>query len=296
MTEFLQALGNPDVPFLKYAVIAGMLSSVSFGVVGSYVVVKKITSIAGSIAHSVLAGIGLSLYLQGQHTVEWFTPILGAMIAAVFSACIIGFVSIYGKQREDTIIGSVWAMGMALGVLFISLTPTYVDPMSYLFGNILIISRQELIFIAVLDVVVIFLGIFLYRQFLAVSFDEEFARARGLNTAVYTMLLLLLTALSIVLLTTIVGIIMVIALLTIPAAMASLFSRSLWKIMLIAVLFTMVFTFFGTGISYALDTPSGSTIILFAGGLYILGVIVKKVTGRFKKGGNKDQKGGREGS
>lgn len=204
MIDFLRTLGNPDVPFLKYAVIAG---------------------------------IGLSLYLQGQHNIEWFTPIFGAMIAAVFSAFIIGFVSIYGKQREDTIIGSVWAVGMALGVLFI----------------------------------------FLYRQFLAVSFDEEFTRARGINTTLYTMLLLLLTALSIVLLVTIVGIIMVIALLTIPAAMASLFSRSLWKIMVFAVLFTMIFTFFGTGISYVLDTPSGSTIILFAGGLYVLAVTVKKL-------------------
>lgn len=283
MIDFLHALTNPDIPFLRFAVLAGMLSSAAFGIVGSYVVVKRITSIAGSIAHSVLAGIGLSLFLQGKYGIQWFTPLLGALLAAVFSAMLIGLVSMYGGQREDTVIGSVWAMGMALGVLFISLTPSYVEPMSYLFGNILMVSKQELIFIAVLDAVVIVFGILFYNKFLAVSFDEEFAQARGVSTVFYTVSLLLLTALTIVLLTTIVGIIMVIALLTLPAAVASLFSRNLWKLMLFAVIFTMIFTFFGTALSYTLDTPSGSTIILFAGALYITGIVVKKIVNAVKK-------------
>ena len=283
MIDFLQALSNPDIPFLRFAVLAGMLSSAAFGIIGSYVVVKRITSIAGSIAHSVLAGIGLSLFLQGRYDVTWFPPVLGALAAAVLSATVIGLVSMYGEQREDTIIGAVWAVGMALGVLFISLTPSYVEPMSYLFGNILMVSRQELIFIAVLDVIVIVLGILLYNKFLAVSFDEEFAQARGVNTVLYTLLLLLLTALTIVLLTTIVGIIMVIALLTLPAAVAGLFAKNLWKLMLFAVVLTMIFTFVGTALSYTLDTPSGSTIILFAGALYILAIIVKKLVQAVRK-------------
>jgi zinc transport system permease protein len=283
MIDFLKALSNPDIPFLRFAVVAGMLSSAAFGIIGSYVVVKRITSIAGSIAHSVLAGIGFSLFLEGRYGIEWFPPILGALAAALISALIIGLVTMYGRQREDTIIGSVWAVGMALGIMFISLTPSYVEPMSYLFGNILMVSKRELIFIAVLDGLVIILGILLYNKFLAVSFDEEFAQARGVNTLLYTLLLLLLTALTIVLLTTIVGIIMVIALLTLPAAVASLFAKNLWKLMLFAVVLTMVFTFFGTALSYTLDTPSGSTIILFAGALYILAIIVKKVVQAVRK-------------
>ncbi len=283
MIDFLNALTNPDIPFLRFAVVAGMLSSAAFGIIGSYVVVKRITSIAGSIAHSVLAGIGFSLFLEGRYGIEWFPPILGALAAALISALIIGLVTMYGRQREDTIIGSVWAVGMALGIMFISLTPSYVEPMSYLFGNILMVSKRELIFIAVLDGLVIILGILLYNKFLAVSFDEEFAQARGVNTLLYTLLLLLLTALTIVLLTTIVGIIMVIALLTLPAAVASLFAKNLWKLMLFAVILTMVFTFFGTALSYTLDTPSGSTIILFAGALYILAIIVKKVVQAVRK-------------
>jgi zinc transport system permease protein len=281
--EFFSALANPDIPFLRFAVLAGILSSASFGIVGSYVVVKRITSLAGSIAHSVLAGIGLSLFLQGRYDVAWFSPTLGAMAAAVVASVIIGLVSVYGAQREDTVIGAIWAVGMALGVLFISLTPGYVEPMSYLFGNILIISKTDLIFIAVLDGVVILLGILFYKQLLAVSFDEEFARARGLRSIVYSMVLLLMTALTIVLMTTIVGIIMVIALLTLPAAVASLFAKKLWKIMVIAVLITMVFSVFGIGLSYILDTPGGSTIILFAGALYLLSIAVRKIAGAVQK-------------
>ena len=281
--EFFRALANPDIPFLRFAVLAGILSSASFGIVGSYVVVKRITSLAGSIAHSVLAGIGLSLFLQGRYDVTWFSPLIGAMAAAVAASVVIGLVSVYGAQREDTVIGAIWAVGMALGVLFISLTPGYVEPMSYLFGNILIISKTDLIFIAVLDGVVILLGILFYKQLLAVSFDEEFARARGLRSIVYSMVLLLMTALTIVLMTTIVGIIMVIALLTLPAAVASLFAKKLWKIMVIAVFITMIFSVFGIGLSYILDTPGGSTIILFAGALYLLSIAVRKIAGAVQK-------------
>ena len=277
MSEFFQALMNPNIPFLRFAVIAGLLSSASFGIIGSYVVVKRITSMAGSMAHSVLAGIGFSLFLQGRYGITWFTPMIGAITAAVLSAVIIALVTNSGQQREDTVIGSVWAVGMALGILFISLTPSYVDPMSYLFGNVLLVSRQDLIIIAAMDALIIVFGILLYNQFLSVSFDEEFSRTRGLRTFSYTLILLLFTALAIVLLTTIVGIIMVIALLTLPAAIASLFAKNLWKTMLYSTIFVMIFTFFGMAISYNLNTPSGSTIILFAGALYIIGVVLRRI-------------------
>jgi zinc transport system permease protein len=222
----------------------------------------------------------MSLYLQEAHGVAWLNPILGAMAAAVIAGIIIGMVSMYAKEREDTVIGAVWAIGMALGLLLISRTPGYVDPMSYLFGNILILSQRELILIAVLDVVVIAVGVLGYNQFQAVAFDEEFARVRGVHTTVFYLAMILMTALSIVLLTTIVGLIMVIAMFTLPAAVGAMLARRLWKVMLLATLFTMVFTTLGLGLSYTYDLPSGPTIIAFAGGVYLLATGVKSILKR----------------
>lgn len=274
MAEFIQALVNPDIPFIRHALIAGILSSATFGIIGTYVVVRRISYIAGAISHSVLAGIGLGLFLQVKYSIEWFTPLLGAVITALLAASLIGMVSLYARQREDTIIGAIWAIGMATGLMFLSRTPGYVEPMSYLFGNILLISGRDLILIAVLDAVVAAVGILFYNQLQAVSFDEEFARVRGLNTGAYYMLILLLTAVTVVLLVTIVGIVMVIALLTLPAAVGGLFSKRLWQMMIFSSLFCILFTVIGLGFSYLYDFPTGSTIILFAGAVYITALAV----------------------
>lgn len=272
LSQFFSALSSPYMPFLRYALIAGILSSVAFGIVGTYVVVRRISYIAGAIAHSVLGGIGIGLYLQSKTGLIWFTPMLGAVIAALLSAMLIGCVSMYGKQREDTVIGAIWAIGMATGLLFLSKTPGYADPMSYLFGNILLISKNDLFIVAGLDVVVICLGVLFYNKFLAVCFDDEFARLRGINVSFYYLLLLGLTALTVVLMVRVVGIVMVIALLTLPAAIAGLFSRYLWQIMVISSLLCMVFTAAGLGFSYYYDLPAGSNIILIAGAAYAIAV------------------------
>jgi zinc transport system permease protein len=238
---------------------------------------------AGGISHSVLAGIGLGLFLQHKYDVTWFTPLLGAFFAAIVAALIIGFVSMYAKQREDTVIGAIWAIGMAAGLMLISRTPGYVEPMSYLFGNILIISKTDLILIAVLDAVVVVTAVLLHNQLQAVTFDEEFARVRGLKTRLFFLLVLLLTAITIVLLVTIVGIVMVIALLTLPAAVSGLFSRRMYHMMIFSALFCMVFTTGGLGLSYHWDFPSGSTIILLAGAVYIGTVVVKAIIKKREK-------------
>ena len=270
MADFINALTNPDLPFLRYALIAGVLSSFALGMVGTYVVTRRISYIAGAIAHSVLGGIGAALYLQHKAGWTWFDPIIGALIAAVFSAVVIGLVSLYARQREDTVIGSIWAVGMAMGVLFIAKTPGYIDPMSYLFGNILLISNTDLWLIIALDALVLGVGIIFYNKFLAVCFDEQFARLRGVNVAFYYLLLLILIALTVVLMVMIVGIILVIALLTIPAAISGMFSRQLWQIMIFSTALCIFFTVAGLGISYNLDFPTGSTIIVLAGVVYLL--------------------------
>lgn len=281
MAELIGAIIKPEMPFLRYALLAGILSSFAFGMVGSFVVARRISYIAGAIAHSVLGGIGAGLFLQYKVGIAWFDPMIGAVIAALISAVVIGLVSMYARQREDTVIGSIWAIGMATGILLIAKTPGYIDPMSYLFGNILMISSRDLWIILGLDLLVMGVGIMFYYKFLALCFDEEFARLRGVKVTVYYLLMLCLVALTVVLLVMVVGIVMVIALLTIPAAVGGLFSRNLWQMMIFSTILCAIFTTFGIGFSYIYDLPGGATIILFAGAIYILLLIFKILYKRF---------------
>jgi zinc transport system permease protein len=284
MAEFFAALTDPSVPFIRYAFIAGILSSASFGIIGSFVVVKRISYIAGAISHAALAGIGAALYLRHSYEISFLSPLHGAILASLLAALIIAVVSRQATEREDTIIGTIWAVGMAVGLLFISRTEGYVDPMSYLFGNILLIGKTELYIILVLDFIVLAVSLLFYQQFLSVSFDEEFTRLRGLPTQFYYILLILLVALTVVLMVTVVGIVMVIALLTIPAATASLFSSTLWRMMITAALFCAIFTAVGLATSYLFDLPSGSTTIVFAGAVYLLlSLLVRAVRRRRRR-------------
>jgi zinc transport system permease protein len=180
-------------------------------------------------------------------------------------------VSLRARQHEDTVIGALWAVGMAAGVLFISKTPGYSqDLMSYLFGSILMVSPSDLWLIAALDLVVVLVGVLFYNQFLAVCFDEEFARVRGTRVEFYYLLLLALTALTVVLLVTVVGVILVIALLTLPVAVAGHFARRLWTMMILASLITIVLTVVGQAIAYSPNLPPGATIVVLAGAVYLV--------------------------
>jgi zinc transport system permease protein len=279
MSEFIAALANNQLPFLRYALLVGILASISFGIVGSYVVVRRITYIAGAIAHCVLGGIGASLYLQKTCHLLWLDPLYGALAAALTAALIIGMVSIHAKQREDTVIGALWAVGMAIGLLFIAKTPGYSDPMSYLFGNILLVTRQDLWLVTILDLVIVTLVWLLYHNFLAVCFDEEYARIRGLQTSFYYLLLLTMIALTVVLLVRVVGIVMVVALLTLPAAIAGQFVNRLGRMMVLASFLCMLFIVSGLALSYNLDLPSGPVIIVVAGAVYLLVIAGKRLRG-----------------
>jgi len=270
MLEFFEALFSRDVPFVMYAFLTGIVASLAFGIIGTYVVARRISYIAGSIAHSVLAGVGVALYLQKVHAMAWVTPMAGAVASALAAAVVIGLVNIYGKEREDTVIGAIWATGMAVGLLFIAKTPGYIEPMSYLFGNILLITKHDLYMVLGLDALVVGLAVALYHKFLAVCFDEEFARLRGVHVQFYFLLLLCLTALTIVLLVSVVGIVMVIALLTLPAGVAGQFSRRLWQMMGLSVIFCLFFTTSGLAVSYAHDLESGPTIIVIAVAAYLI--------------------------
>ncbi len=253
--------------FLETAFLAGLLASIGCGIMGSYVVVKRIGYLAGGISHSVLGGMGAALFFG-------FSPQAGALLAALAAALLIGWIKLRRQAQEDTLIGAVWAIGMSVGVLFIARTPGYAtDLMGFLFGNILLVSPAQLRELAALDLVTAGVVIAFYRQFLAVSFDEEFARVRGVPVTLFYLLFLCLVALSVVLLVQVVGLILVIALLTLPAAIAGHHVRTLGRMMVLASLLGMLFTSAGIALSYWWDLPSGPVIILVAGAAYLLSAL-----------------------
>jgi len=262
--------------FLQNALFTGILASVACGIIGTYIVIRRISYIADGIAHTVLGGMGAALYLHKVYHWQGVVPLHGALVAAVIAAVIIGLVSLWAKQREDTVISALWAVGMAAGLVFISRTPGYnEDLMGYLFGNILMVSSSDLWMLAGLDIVIVAVGLLFYNQFLAVCFDQEFARVRGLRVELFYLLLLGLAALTVVVLATVVGIVMVIALLTLPIAVAALFSTTMWRMMIISAILCAIFTTSGLMLSYGPDYPAGATTIIIAGAVY-LGVTTLK--------------------
>lgn len=274
MNEFFTALSEQT--FLQSALVAALLASIGCGVMGTYVVVKRITFIVGGIAHSVLGGMGAAVYFN-------FDPLAGALSAAVVAALLIGWVRLQWQAQEDTLIGALWAIGMAVGILFIAKTPGYqTDLMSYLFGNILLVPKESLWFMAALDAVLLIVVGAYHRQFLAVAFDEEFARLRGIPVTFFYLLLLVLVAVTVVLLIQVVGLILVLALLTLPAAVAGHYVHSLGRMMLFATLLGSMISVSGLALSYSPDLPAGPTIILLAGAVYVISALSTRAFARHR--------------
>jgi len=269
MSEFLTAV--TQYSFIRNAVLTGLLASVACGVMGAYVVTRRITLIAGSLAHTVLGGMGAALFFG-------FSPLSGALVTAVFAALVLGLVKLHAREQEDILISAFWAAGMAIGILFISQTPGYqVDLMTYLFGNVLLVSKQQLLMMLILNIVLVVTIVLFYKQFTAIAFDEEFARLRGLPVTMLYLTLLCLTAVSIVLMIQVVGLILVIALLTLPAAISQQYMQTMKSMMGLAVLLGTIFCLLGLGISYSLDIPSGATIILITTLAYLASTTVRKL-------------------
>jgi len=245
--------------FMRNALMAGLLAAIACGIVGVYVVVKRIVFISGGIAHASFGGIGLGYFLG-------INPIIGALFFSLASGLAIGRITRKSRLPADTAIGILWALGMALGVVFIALTPGYApDLMSYLFGNILTVPFSDVLLMLALDAVIIIIVVALYKEYLILSFDEEYATAIGMPVEKLYLLLLAMIALTVVVLIRVVGMILVIALLTFPAAMARQFTHNMKTMMLLSVLFGFLFTLGGLWLSYVLKLPSGATIILLGG-------------------------------
>jgi zinc transport system permease protein len=270
--EFLNAVLEQG--FLRNALLAGVLASIGCGLIGPYVVVRRIGYIAGGIAHAVLGAMGFAYYLGVD-------PLAGALVGAVIAALVIGWVNLRLRAQEDMLIAALWASGMAAGVLFLSRSAGYrVDLMSYLFGNILLVSPRDLWLMAGLDAVIAVLVAGFYRQFLAVCFDEEFASLRGVRVTFFYLLLLCMVSLTVVLLIQVVGLILVLALISLPAALAGQWVTSLARMMLVATGVGLLVTFGGLAASYAPDLPAGAVIVLLTSGLYVASTVLRAVVRR----------------
>lgn len=256
--------------FLTPSFVVTLLVSIPIGILGTLIVIRRISSAAGAISHSVLGGVGIGLFFERALGIPLMGPIAGAFLAALASALTIAWVSLRFHQREDTVIGAIWAVGMATGLLFLSKTPGYSDPMSYLFGNVLLVSHTDLLMATILGLSVLVFIVPFYKEILAMCFDEPFARVRNVKTEALSTLILLLTALATVALLRLVGLILVIALLTLPAASVCVFPMKLWKAMILSGFLCLLLSWIGIIMSFFLDLPTGSSIAVLAGSAYLI--------------------------
>jgi len=262
-------LGVLQFEFMQNALIAGLLASIVCGIIGTLVVVNRLAFLSGGIAHAAYGGIGIAVYFGLPFAV-------GTLGFALLAALLMAVVTLKARHRSDTIVGVLWAVGMALGIILLDLTPGYnVDLMSYLFGSILTVPQSDLWQMLVIVLVIAIVVIYFYNDFLAMSYDSEFARLRNIPVKLLYFLLLAMIAVSVVILIRVVGLILVIALLTIPPYIAEKFSGSLRTMMVIAVLISCGFTMTGLWLSYLLNLTSGATIILVAASGFFIALVLE---------------------
>jgi zinc transport system permease protein len=266
-----------EYEFIRNAIFASILASVACGIVGSFIVVKKLTFISGGIAHTAYGGVGLG-YLLG------INPLFGAIFFSLIASTSISIMRSKKNQSEDTLIGIMWALGMALGIIFISLSPGYApDLMSYLFGNILAVSLLEIYLMIILNIIIVAVVMINFKKLQAVTFDEEYSRAMGINVDRYYFILYLLIALTVVLLIKVAGIILVIALLSIPASISLNFTKSIGRMITNAIFIGVGMMLLGLFLSYYLNLPSGSVIIIVSSIAYMLIYFYKSIGKRREK-------------
>lgn len=257
--------------FLLKAMLAAIFTSVSCGIIGTYIVSKRIVFLSGGITHASFGGIGIGYFLG-------INPILGAAVFAVLTALGIEFVTKKADIREDSAIGMWWSFGMALGIIFIFITPGYApNLMSYLFGSILTVTNLDLLMMLILNVIMVLFFLTFFKTILYVSFDPEYARTYRAPVQFINYILLGLVALTIVLNIRVMGIILIISLLTIPQTIANLFTRSFRNIIFVSILIALLGCFAGLFISYRFDIPSGASIIFTLVIMFIIARIYRQL-------------------
>lgn len=255
--------------FMRNALMAGLLVSIAAGIIGSYVVLNRIVFISGGIAHAAYGGIGMGYYLG-------IDPVIGAIIFSLVAALGMGEVQRRTRERADTIIGAMWSIGMSVGIIFVDLARGYkADLLSFLFGSILAVPSGDLWLMLILDLIIIALVVLFYKELLAISFDETFATVENVPVHALYLMLVALIALSVVMMMRVVGLIMVIALLTMPAAIAGAWVRNMKNMMILACVLAVVFNVVGLWLSFTLNLTSGATIIMVTGVAYLISMVLK---------------------
>ena len=258
-----------EYDFLTNAFIASILSGITCGIVGSYIVTRRIVFLSSGITHASFGGLGIALYAG-------IDPLLGALTFASASSVGIEFASRRGGIREDSVVGIIWSMGMAIGALFMSLRPGYAtDLTSYLFGNILLVTPQNILWLTILTVVLIVGSILWLRRLMYITFDEEYAKSQGINTTLVSYIMAVVIAISIVLSIKVMGIILLLSLITIPTVIANDITKDFKLITPLSAIIAVVGNVVGFILSYEYDIPTGSCIIFI---LVVLLVIVKLLT------------------
>ena len=257
--------------FMQNAIMAGLLTSVICGIMGTLVVVNRIVFLSGGIAHASYGGIGLAFYFK------W--PVMAATMGfSVLASSLMAAITLKAKHRADTIIGVIWAVGMAFGIILVDLTPGYnVDLMSYLFGSILTVPRSDLWIMLIFGLLITFLVIRYYDALLAISYDEEFSRIRGLPVQRIYFILIAMLGMTIVLVIQVVGLIMVIALLTIPPYILENYVKSMAGMMIGSSILGMGFTLCGLWLSYRFDLTSGASIIMVSGVIFLINLMINQL-------------------
>ncbi|HNZ16178.1 MAG TPA: metal ABC transporter permease [Anaerolineaceae bacterium] len=272
MIEALQSLLAYD--FMRNALYASLLVGIVCGLVGTLVVLNRIVFLGGGIAHAAYGGIGLAYYF-GQD------PLLGAILFSILSALGMGVVHLRTKTRSDTLIGVMWSIGMAVGIIFVSLTPGFkADLMSYLFGSLLAVSAGDLRVMALVALLVGAFVVIFFRSLQAISYDEVFSTVRNVPVSALYLLMLVMIGLTVVAAMRVVGLIMVIAMLTIPPAVAGLFLKDMKGMMLLSIGLSWLFSALGLLVSFTLNLQAGSVIILVAALSYLAAAGIKKLTTR----------------
>lgn len=262
-------------PFLVTGLIAGLLASLACGVVGPYVVTRRIVFLSGAIAHMAVSGVGATIWLNDRiPSLNWFQPVHGAMVAALAGAILIAFVHQHVAERMDTLIGALWALGMAVGILFIKLTPGYhTELMSYLFGNISVVNSGDVVLLAVLNLIILAITLAYHKRFLAICVDQQQAELQGISVFATNAVLLCLVALTVICLTQIVGLILVMALLTLPAATAAHHVDRISGTMIVATGLSLAITTLPRIAVYGTSISPESAIVLAAGGVYLASTV-----------------------
>jgi len=279
--QFLQALST--LPFLQRALAAAALSAIACGILGAYVVARRSSYMVGAMSHSLLGGIGLARYCQVVLGFSFFTPMLGAVLTTLLVSIAITLLAVKKRIREDTMLSAAWTVGVAIGLCFIAAIPGYAEDLNgYLFGNILLLSPEDLWLMLVLVAAIVPLTWLFHHRFVALCFHEESLALRGLSPARTALLLNILTGLTVVLLAQTVGLVMVLALLVLPAAAAMRLVKTLPRIMLLGTLFCFTASFLGMGLSYTYNWPTGAIIILLSAAIYLLACLASLLKIRFR--------------